>query len=123
MMFNDPQQMREKIHSMAGGPVVVVFRKGGRITDERRCDSESDSLEDLRAIFQLIANYLGGVVGPDSIGVGFRGFLPWEADEYQRIGKEGIKPEEKLAYSSPIRVQDIVKNEQTGITTIYMESV
>jgi len=118
--------MREYIHKVAGGPVVLVFRKGGeRFKEEIRCDSESDSREEVQAIFDLISLYLGGKVGPGAIGKGFVGFLPWEMDEFEKMprGKDVKPTKESLHYGSPIRVADIVKNEQIGITYIYMESV
>ena len=52
-MFGSLEEMREAIHRIAGGPVVVVFRKGGRFKEEIRCDSESDSIEELQAISRV----------------------------------------------------------------------
>ena len=119
----EASSLRERIHQLAGGPVVVVFRKGPRFKEERRCDSESDSFEDLEAILSVLLLYFHDAPpSRERIGKEIRGnYLPWESEELERMIAEGPTEEDHIAYGSPIVVQDVEKNEQTGITTIYMQ--
>jgi len=108
------------IRDWLGRHVVVVFRKGGRIKKERRYDSASDSLNDLQAIQRAIGLFYPETpIGPELIGKGYKGLLPW--DELNR--PEGVTEAKRLEYSCPVRVADVVENQQIGITYIYMESV
>jgi hypothetical protein len=118
------EQERATIHAIRqrlGRHVVVVFRKGGRIAEERRYDSEGDSLEEVMGV-ELAIGILAHKkpIGIDLIGQGWIGVLPWDLERFQ---KREFNQAEKFQTSCPVRVADVVENAQTGITTIYLESV
>ena len=114
------QQLMESIRKELGRHVVVVYRKGGRIKEERIYDSETDSLGELRGVQHSLRLLLHDTpLGIELIGKGWVGLLPWESLPTDR------KPTaaEILNAHCPVRVADVVENSQTGITTIYLESV
>ncbi len=114
------QQIR-KVQSELGRRVVVVFRKGGRIKEEHRYDSDSDSLQEVMGVMLAIGlAIIETPIGPGLIGKGFVGLLPWE---HHLLEKTLVTPEERFTFSCPVRIADVVENPQTGITTIYLESV
>ena len=118
-MYKDNQKKDiDEFRQRLGRHVVVIFRKGGRIKEERRYDSESDSYEEVMGVRIAIAGLLP--VGIDMIGQGWIGFFPWEIGLTK---KEKLTKEEKFNANCPVRVADVIENEQTGITTIYLESV
>lgn len=120
MMKQQEQQEIEVIRKKLRTRVVVVFRKGGRIKDERSYDSAADSLEEVRAVLMAIALPIHDTpIGPNLIGQGFTGLLPWETLDSSRAMTE----EDKLRFRTPVRIADVLENDQTGITTIFFESV
>ena len=117
---------REKDHIQAirlqlGRRVVVVYKKGGRIEEERRFDSASDSYKEVSAVELSIGlAIMDTPIGSKLIGKGFIGLLPWEAD---RFGEgQGFTESERLSFSCSIRIVDVVEDENTEVTTIYLES-
>lgn len=110
---------REEFRRWLGKRVVVVYRKGGRIKQQRRFDSEYDG--DIPAIQRSLglAMLPNTPVGPELIGKGWIGLLPWQDFDPERQYSEV----EKLDFSCPVRVADVAENSVTGITTVFLESV
>jgi hypothetical protein len=107
-----------RLRQMLGRHVVVVFRRGGRIKEEKRYDSESESLDEVTGVYTSI---LGAMpIGASMIGKGWIGFLPWEMELFRR---GTITEEQRFNLQCPVRVADVVENAQTDITTVYLESV
>ncbi|HEY4761812.1 MAG TPA: hypothetical protein VIH42_14635 [Thermoguttaceae bacterium] len=114
------QEQIKLIRQELGRHIVVVFRKGGRIKEERRYDSESDSFEEVFGVKRAIGSLIHNTpIGIDLIGEGWVGVLPWERPISGKIPTEV----EIFNANCPVRVADVVENNQTGITTIYLESV
>lgn len=111
----------EEIRQRLGRRVVVVFRKGGRIKEERTFDSDSDSVDEVRAIQYTILLTTGDTpIGPKLIGRGFKGVLPWELERVRE--GQSLTAAERFSFSCPVRIADVMENAQTGIATIYLES-
>jgi hypothetical protein len=108
------------------GHVILVFRKGGRIKQEHRYDSEGGSREELNEMDLMVGHlcdFKSQNIGTDLIGLQFKAILPWEREEYGRIRRQGASQEEQLDLTAPITVVDVVVNQQTETTTIVCESV
>ena len=118
MMKQQERTTIQGIRQKLGRHVVVVFRKGGRIAEERRYDSEADSLEEVMGVELAIG--LAMPIGIDMIGKGWVGLLPWQMNLMER---NTITEEERFNLQCPVRIADVADNTQTGITTIYLESV
>ncbi len=120
------QRVIDRIRKELGRHVVVVCRKGGRIKEEHRYDSESDSYEEVVAvelsIGTIIANAPGGI-GIGLIGRGKVGYMPWQISLSGETNWNAFTEAENFDLHSPVRVADVVENSQTGVTTIYLESV
>jgi hypothetical protein len=114
------QSQIEAIRKWLGRRVVVTFRKGGRIREERSYDSDSDNVEDLLAIRRTIGLFYPHTpIGPELIGKGFTGLLPWQSSQ----DVDPNDPKQRFEATCPVRVADVAENEQTGVTRIFMESV
>jgi hypothetical protein len=110
----------EAIRKWLGQRVVVTFRKGGRIRKEKSYDSDSDDVEDLRTIQRTIGLFYPDTpIGPELIGKGFVGLLPWQS--IQDVDPKD--PKQRFETTCPVRVADVAENEQTGVARIFMESV
>ncbi len=109
-----------RVREQLGCHIVLVFRKGGRIKEEKRYDSESDCCEDVREVglTMHVLRKSNETIGTNLIGRGSWGLLPW--DDHTRIN--ALTPEEQFDAHGNVRVADVFENTQSGVTTIYLEA-
>lgn len=121
---------RQKILAITGGRQIVVnYRKGGRILENRRYDIETVS--DKQGILAInLPLTFGGmvmegekkwqvVISTEMIGKRWVGFAPWEPDEV-RFNRTPTA-EDKFNFNTPMSIADVI--ELDGKVIIEVESV
>jgi len=124
--FEADRLYKENEKILDGRQLIVTYRKGGRIEEERVYDSSHNDYQTQRTIssilFLLASTKVNGRLrldlSPKIIGRGMLGLAPWDNFEEMIDRHSGKSPlpapphilkKEKLDFTTPMRVADIVE--------------